>query len=216
MSAEPLPPLSVCPDREKLTRRQRQFVSLYIREGNLKRIAERMHISKKTLYKWMTDPRIRKEIKRVRQRAQKKLAIHVYQVIEELKWIAFSDITDYVVDEKTGEVTVRNNDPRAIRAIEAIEFVTTETTKNGVTTATTRLKIKLWDKLEAMKTIARLLGWTTTNRFSVPQLETPKGTGTIRPPEFLEKMLRCKPTAYPDTVVGPPPTYLPSTVTPPC
>jgi hypothetical protein len=73
--------------------------------------------------------------------------------------IASSDIRDYAVDPKTGEVTLAEGVPDYMgAAISSVKWKIQEWEKDGLPARSYEVELKLWDKVSAVQAVARYFG----------------------------------------------------------
>lgn len=151
-----------------LSKIESKFVRLYLQEPNLHRVAHQMELPFDQVCKMRRKSSVLAAIRQGRKRVMEKCTIAPARMIKELERIVFSDITEYEYDPETGDVEVVGNSPAATRAIASIRRRIRRRVVNpgdgetagAVTVEEHEVDVKLWNKLEAMKLMATLLGWT--------------------------------------------------------
>lgn len=84
------------------------------------------------------------------------------EVLRELKLLAFSDVSDYEVDEISGTLRVlQGRDQNKIRAVQSVKFRTKTDPDGNVFRET---EVKLWDKVTPLITAGKHVGLFTDER----------------------------------------------------
>jgi len=144
--------------KDVLTKLQRAFVNEYLKSPNLnatecvKKAGYKTKYPNKIAFQLLDNTRLLKEIEKVRKEREKRTEITQDRVLEELAYLGFSNIKDYV-DASTakGFVTFKDMDKipeEKARAIEAIKA----NYKEG------RIEFKLHSKTKTLEMIGRHLG----------------------------------------------------------
>lgn len=157
-----------------LTQKQEKFCLEYIKTGNAseayrqsydcsnmqaKTINER---SCRLLKECKISARIAELKKTVEQKIKKKFDIEITDIFNELVKIGFSDIKDYISWDDSG-LTIKDSEKlKDTKVIESIQMG-----RNGV-------KFKLYNKLDALKTLGQHLGMFETNSSvdELPEINT--------------------------------------------
>lgn len=153
-----------------MTKRQRAFCEAYAVDPNGTQAAITAGYSKpsaaSTATRLLKHPKVKKTLQARRAGALARLEVTEDMVLQELAAVAFSNIEDYVTwDAAAGALVVRPSVeiPRHLQAaIESIdEKVLESQNKDGsrLYTRTVR-KVKLYSKMDALKTLAEYLGLT--------------------------------------------------------
>lgn len=146
---------------KKLTPRQQRFVAEYLADPNATQAAIRAGYSPKTAYSIghenLKKPEILSAVEEAREELAERVGIGHDRVMEEFRRLAFSDLRDAV--EWSGKtMTIRNSSeltPDAARAIQEVTETVTETPEGGRRIVR---RVKLYDKLGALRDVAKLLG----------------------------------------------------------
>lgn len=146
---------------KKLTPRQQRFVAEYVADPNATQAAIRAGYSPKTAYSIghenLRKPEIEAAIDGAREELAERAGIEQDRVMEEFRRLAFSDLRDAV--EWSGKsMTIRDSaelTPDAARAIQEVTETVTETPEGGKRVVR---RVKLYDKLGALRDVAKLLG----------------------------------------------------------
>lgn len=146
---------------KKLTPRQQRFVDEYVADPNATQAAIRAGYSPKTArsigQENLTKPDISEAIDEAREKFAERAGIERDRAMEEFKRLAFSDLRDAVEWSGT-KMTIRNSSdltPDAARAIQEVTETVTETPEGGQRIVR---RVKLYDKLGALRDVAKLLG----------------------------------------------------------
>jgi phage terminase small subunit len=104
----------------------------------------------------MQDPKIASAVAIGQSLREDRTMVTSERTINELAIIAFSDITNYVVKPGVNMLEVKEGVPEyALRAVSQAEFKTTVVDKpNGDVQTTYNVKIKLWNKTDALRLLA--------------------------------------------------------------
>ena len=176
----------------QLSDKQQRFIEEYPKDSNATQAAIRAGYSNKTARQQGSRLLTRVDIKsalRARQAATlARMEVTEDLVLQELAAIAFSNIEDYVTwDAEAGELKVKASAeiPRALAAaIESIdEQVLESRNKDGSRIyIRTKRKVRLYNKLDALKTLADYLGMSDS---MAPKLTIKLVTGIVRTPPAL-------------------------------
>lgn len=177
--------------KSKLTPKQELFVEEYAKDPNAKKAALAAGYSPRSARqigsRLLTNVDVKSAIRARGAAALARLEVTEDMVLQELAAIAFSNIEDYVTwDAGSGALQVRPSCeiPRHLAAaIESIdEKVLESTNKDGSRLYTrSQRKVKLYNKLDALKTLAEYLGVTES---MAPKVTVYLKTGINRePPE---------------------------------
>ena len=179
--------------RSELTPKQELFVQAYLVSHNGTQSAIQAGYSKKsasqTASRLLVDGKVQEAIRARGAAALEKLEVTEDMVLQELAAIAFSNIKKYVTwDADAGELIVKSSEdiPDALAAaIESIdEQVLESKNKDGSRIYTrTKRKVKLYPKLEALKTLAEYLGLTDS---MAPKVQVYIKTGIDRTPDPVD------------------------------
>lgn len=138
----------------KLTPKQKSFVDNYLIDLNATQAAERAGYSKKTAYsqgqRLLKNVEIQKAIQKAMDRRSKRTEITADRVIQEFAKIGFADITDFVEWE--------NNRVRLKNSSEIDGAVIQEVSESTLANGTVNLSFKLYNKLDALKSLGKHLG----------------------------------------------------------
>ncbi|MDP9438247.1 MAG: terminase small subunit [Actinomycetota bacterium] len=146
---------------KKLTPRQQRFVAEYVADPNATQAAIRAGYSPRTAYSIGPENLKKPEIEAVVEEARAELAeragVERDRVMEEFRRVAFSDLRDAV--EWSGKsMAIRSSSdltPDAARAIQEVTETVTETPEGGQRVVR---RVKLYDKLGALREVAKLIG----------------------------------------------------------
>ena len=152
-------PERASPGPGRLTARQRRFVDEYLVDVNATQAAVRAGYSKRTArqagQRMLTNVDIAAAIVTAMQARAQRTQITADRVLEELAVIAFSDIRDFALDGD-GPLSVAPGAPAsATRAVAAWQRQRVVQPDGATTTAT---KIRLWDKVAALRMLMQHLG----------------------------------------------------------
>ena len=156
--------------KSKLTPKQELFVQQYLVDRNATQAAIRAGYSKKTANqqgaRLLANVGVKSALRARGAAALARLEVTEDMVLQELAAIAFSNIEDYVTwDAEAGALVVRPSAeiPRHLQAAiaEVDEQVLKSENKDGSRTyERTKRKVKLYNKLDALKILAEYLGVT--------------------------------------------------------
>lgn len=142
--------------KDALTPKQRKFVNEYLIDLNATQAAIRAGYSAKTANEQGAQNLAKLSIKSEIEKGQNKVALRasvtVEMIIDELKKIGFSSITDYI-SFNGGKVILKDSEAIPKDKIAAIAEVSKTISEGGST-----LKFKLYDKISALDKLARHLG----------------------------------------------------------
>ena len=155
---------------QTLTKKQRAFCEAYALDANGTQAAIAAGYSKTsaatTSSRLLKHPKVMSMLQARRGAALARLEVTEDMVLQELAAVAFSNIEDYVTwDAAAGALVVRPSVeiPRHLQAaIESIDEKVLESQNKDGTRLYTRTvrKVKLYSKLDALKTLAEYLGLT--------------------------------------------------------
>ena len=175
---------------QELNARQSAFVKEYGKDHNATQAAIRAGYSKRTARqagsRLLTLSSIKFAIRARGAAALARMEVTEDMVLQELAAIAFSNIEDYVEwDKDAGALVVKSSAeiPRALAAaIELVDEQVMESQNKDGTRLYTRSKrkVKLYNKLEALKVLAEYLGLTDS---MAPKVTVHLVTGSDRTPE---------------------------------
>ena len=174
--------------RSELTPRQRAFVEAYASMPNAKTAAITAGYSERSARqigsRLLTRVDIKSAIRARTTTALEKLEVSDEMTLQELAVIAFSNIQDFVEWDKDGDLVVKPSAeiPRHLAAaIESIDEQVFKSENKDGTRQYTRVKrkIKLYNKLDALKTLSEYLGITDS---MAPKIQVFIKTGIDRTP----------------------------------
>lgn len=144
--------------REGLTDSQERFVQEYVVDLNGTQAAIRAGYSADTAReqasRLLTNVAIQSAIKEEKEKYAKLVQIEAYRVIRELVTLAFSDVTKFSYDRKTGAVIASPDSPAdATRAIASVK----RKIRYGAAGEEHEVDIRLWSKTEALKLLGQYL-----------------------------------------------------------
>lgn len=148
--------------RQGLTPKQRQFVREYLVDLNATKAAIRAGYSEQWANKigprLVGKSRFRRAIREAMEVRAAKTELTAEQVIREIKLLAFSNHSDYQVDD-SGAMKLRPHaDPGALRAISSIERTYRTHGKGDDKETEVKVKYRLWDKPSSLKLLCEHLG----------------------------------------------------------
>lgn len=118
------------------------------------------------LAKLMRSPDIQSALAAAQFDMAEKFEVSQDRVLRELVLLAFSDISHYKMDQETGELIVNPDEdvnPAVSRAISSVEY-TTVTDGDRVTK---KVRMKLWDKNNALTLLMKYLGMLVDRNLNV-------------------------------------------------
>lgn len=159
-------------NNDKLTNKQEQFIECYLTNklngkqaalacGYSERSAESQ--ASRLLKKDKVKKRISERLRDILDKSDEKIV----RIIRELEEIAFIDITNYI-DFESGDFNIKSLDDMTgpTSAIMEVSKFETETTKGDITTVRKKTKLKMYNKLEAIKLLGEYYKiWTTVISF---------------------------------------------------
>lgn len=108
----------------------------------------------------LRDPKVAAALNEVKSKALVKVDIHQERVLSELAGLAFSDVTDYVVDESGNLAPAPGRPASVMRAVASVKrkarFYSDPAT--GQEVREYEVEFKLWDKPQALKLAGRHVG----------------------------------------------------------
>ena len=182
-----------------MTDRQIRFCEEYLKDCNQTQAAIRAGYSAKTANeqasRLLANVNIKNYLQELRQEQQKRTLVTADRVIDELAKLAFSDMKRiFTTDNKLLEVTqIDDRDSAAIAYIEIEQNTEIDDSGEPFTAGATK-KVKLWDKLKALDSLAKHFGlYEKDNKqketaavtiFQLPDngRSKPKGTGKLPAP----------------------------------
>jgi len=143
----------------KLTKKQEIFVYEYLTNGfNATQAylkagykAKNENTAATSAYKLLRNPKIKKKIQEELSKRREKYKATVKNVIEELSYIAFSDLFNLIEISSEGYITLKNIDKLPLEDRKSIHSLTYDP-KTG------SIKIKMHDKLKALELLGKHLG----------------------------------------------------------
>lgn len=144
--------------------KHQRFVDEYLVDLNATQAAVRAGYSPKTAEqqgpRLLGNAGIARAIEAGMKARAERTGVTAAKVLTELALIGFSDVTNYRVNRRTGELELNPGaPPEAIRAVSSVKHkVRTTTTKDGATETTHDVEIRLWDKNTALANAGRHLG----------------------------------------------------------
>jgi len=145
--------------RDPLTKLQREFVDLFLNnpELNATECVRRSHYNTKYPDKWASqllgNPRVIKEIKKARERRQKRTQISQDRVLEELARLGFSNIKNYIDRSGMDFITFKDIEKIPEEAARAISSIKVK--KKGLEQS---IEFKLHSKDKALDMLGQHLG----------------------------------------------------------
>jgi hypothetical protein len=163
-----------------LTDIQVKFVQAYLKTLNIAKSAESVGVCKETGSRWLDSDEIQQLIEAEHARVQNRLTIDVRRLIGEISAIANSNIVDYFNIQDTIAVKDLKELPEPVqKCIQSINITSSEFM--GATT--TRIKLKLYDKLDALKQLCKVFGLEMERVLLVTDSDQlAQGTGSIALP----------------------------------
>ncbi len=138
----------------KLTEKQKSFIREYLKDLNGTKAAIRAGYAKRSAkeiaYENLTKPHILERLEREIKKLTSKQEIGINEILEELKIIGFSNITNYL-DFNDGGVTLKDSKKIDPKKLKAIESITTKESEKG-----NHKSLKLYSKVAAL---SRLLDY---------------------------------------------------------
>jgi phage terminase small subunit len=143
-----------------LNERQQRFVLEYVACLCATQAAVRAGYSRSSARqiatRLMSKASIQAAISAEKEKYARLVGLETYQVLSELKAVAFSDVTKFRVDPRTGEVTADPDlSPLATKAIQSVDR-RMRWSQDGK--PRWDINIKLWPKVEALKLLAQIVG----------------------------------------------------------
>jgi hypothetical protein len=167
---EGAPVFNLDPDRP-LTRQERAFVQAYAETSNPHQARHAAGFRRVSVRDLLDRPAVQKALAEARRAAAQETlpggtirALREVAVMRELQAMAFSNITDYAIDPESGKVYSLAGDPDATRAIMHFErrvrrkVVGADETGKPTVQVTEDVVIRLWDKVEALGLLAKIVG----------------------------------------------------------
>ncbi len=160
----------------ELNEKNKQFAKEYVKDFNGTQAAIRAGYSKKTAKvtaaKLLTKANIQSFIKKLQERTAERVEITKERLLNELYKIAISDVRKiYTVDGCLDQANMLDDDiAPAIAGVETKDIVMENITIGRTT------KLKMWDKISAIQTINKMLGFNAPEK---TELSNPDGT--LRP-----------------------------------
>lgn len=164
------------PKEKKLTPKQEAFCQEYLVDLNLTQAAIRAGYSRDTAHTtgWETirKPEVAARIKQLREEAANGLNLTRERILQELSRIAFFDIRKIVTADGAVVPVVHMGDDEAA-VISSIEVEEADIRDDaGEVMATGRIKkIKLADKLNALNSLTRMMGYNAPDKVAMTDTE---------------------------------------------
>lgn len=118
----------------------------------------------------LTKPNIKKWIEDQQKAAAKRTELTQDRILQEYAKIAFSDIRK-IFNEQNAVIDIKDIDDDTAASISSTESFE-EYSRDGVLTGFTK-KVKLWDKVRALDSISKVLGYNAAEKLEV------ENTGTL-------------------------------------
>lgn len=117
----------------------------------------------------LKNPEVSAALKAAEQEILERVKLRQYEAHCELRAVATSDLTHYVVGDD-GNVSLTADAPQsATKALQSVHRrSSTRKTKDGDTITTQDVKITLWNKLEAIKIVGQADGWIKPDKVAEP------------------------------------------------
>jgi phage terminase small subunit len=145
-----------------LTEQQERFVQEYLVDMNATKAAERAGYSQKTAYaqgfRLLKHAEVAQRLRILQEKRAARVEITADRVLEELKELAFSDVTHYQVDAD-GKLALAEGAPGyAMRAISLVKHKSTTYGEGEHARTEHSVEIRLWDKPNTLKLAGRHVG----------------------------------------------------------
>lgn len=171
---------------EKLEPREERFVHEYVVDLNATQAAIRAGYSPRyNANRLMEKERITFAIERLKAQRLSRTGVDQDSVLHEMSLLAQSDISHYFVDDD-GNLALAEGAPEgAMRAVQSVKKrITSRRDKDGATTVTRDIELKLWDKPTPLKLMGRHVGL-----FPDRVEHTGKGGGPIEAVTRIERVI---------------------------
>jgi phage terminase small subunit len=122
--------------------------------------------AKSVAHHLLQDALVREGIEVERKKLEEVARLSSVQLIEELKLLAFSDVSQFGVDPATGDIIPPEDNPEAMRAIQSVKKRAVKR-KDG--TLAWDVDIRLWDKVAAIRMLGQYLGLWDAEKFQASQ-----------------------------------------------
>ena len=151
-----------------LTDKQQRFCDEYLKDYNGTRAAIRAGYSEISAHSIASEnlmkPEIQSYLEKKKDKIAKKLEISQERILRELAAIAFSDIREFY-DEQSRLKPIQDLDESAAAAIASLDNEEVfEKTPDGMAQTGEIKKMKRWDKLKAIETINKMLGYNSPDK----------------------------------------------------
>ena len=144
-----------------LTRKQKSFVLEYLKDLNATQAAIRSGYSEKTANiigsQNLAKLNIRSEIEAKSAQKAEEAGVTIEKIVKESALIAFSDLSQFLVDCQTIEQPANWPD-EVKRCIQSFKIIRTSTGSGENKTENVRTEIKLWDKVASLEFLGKYLG----------------------------------------------------------
>jgi phage terminase small subunit len=184
----PLSPLNI---------RNKRFVDEYLFDLDSTRAAIRCGYKPSSAriqgFRLMQDPRVKKLIHERQARASQNIAVTQERILQELAYIAFSNLKDIVSIDEDGNTTVDLANLDKEQAAALTELVV-DTTKGKGNVVMKKVRFKVADKIAALTNLGKHLGMFKdqvehTGKLTLEQLVTASLSAT-REPQTIEQPVR--------------------------
>lgn len=164
--------------KNKLNRRQRKFCRAYIKSLNATKAAIEAGYSQKTAReiasRLLTNVDIKAEISRMQGSLEEEAQVSALKTVKELGKIAFSNISDFF--EKWNKLKDFDAIPDDLKAgIKSVSCRSVEqnigTAENPIMEEVSYTRIEMHDKVRALETISRMLGYDQPKKIPSPFAE---------------------------------------------
>jgi phage terminase small subunit len=167
-----------------LTPKQQRFVDEYLIDLNGKQAAIRAGYSAKTAHvqaaRLLSKANVAAFVAERMAERSERTEIKQDEVLQELLTLLRSDVRDFVVDEKTGVLDLREGAPEtAWRAVSSVKHRTIVKGEGKKREVTHEAEVRLWDKPAALKMAGQHLGLYTEKVEHSGKVE---GTGVLAVP----------------------------------
>lgn len=144
--------------------KRQAFVNEYLKDLNGARAAIRAgysaHSAREIASELLLIPEVATEIERAMEQRRIRTQMEHDEVINEVALLAFSRVTNYAVDEDTGDLMLRDTAPLgAVAAVRSVKHQKrVHEAKDGAVVTTLETHIELWDKPRMLFLLGRHLG----------------------------------------------------------
>jgi Terminase small subunit len=160
--------------KAKLLPRQIAFCHSYIRDYNGSRAAREAGYNPRNAenagWKLLKKTEVKRYIELIKKDIEKEVGISKVQLINELKTIALSDVSEIYCDWITQENfdKLRKNNPKVLKAIQEISTkVETALNASKELVEVHYVKIKFYDKQRAIEAIFKAMGWNEPDNVNI-------------------------------------------------